>query len=60
MVSKVVFLIMAWSSFEHVLAAGSNGVAELFSMVSPNLFQIRVIDNTSGEKTAIGSGFQID
>ena len=51
---------MAWSSFEHVLAAGSNGVAELFSMVSPNLFQIRVIDNTSGEKTAIGSGFQID
>jgi len=60
MVSKVVVLVMAWSSFEHVLAAGSNGVAELFSMISPNLFQIRVIDNTSGEKTAIGSGFQID
>ena len=32
---------------------------EIFKQLAPSLYQIRLIDNASGEKSAIGSGFQI-
>lgn len=32
---------------------------EIFKQLAPSLYQIRLIDNTSGEKSSIGSGFQI-
>ena len=32
---------------------------QIFKKLAPSLFQIRLIDNASGEKSSIGSGFQI-
>ncbi len=32
---------------------------EIFKQLAPSLYQIRLIDHASGEKSAIGSGFQI-
>ena len=32
---------------------------EIFKQLAPSLYQIRLIDNASGEKSSIGSGFQI-
>mgnify|MGYP001154024633 CR=1 FL=1 len=31
----------------------------IFKQLAPSLYQIRLIDNASGEKSSIGSGFQI-
>ena len=33
---------------------------QIFKKLAPSLFQIRLIDNASGEKSSIGSGFQIN
>ena len=57
---RICLLFVAWLPFETVHAAMANDVAGLFSAVRTSLYQIRVVDNSSGEKTAIGSGFQID
>ena len=32
---------------------------EIFKQLAPSLYQIRLIDNASGEKSSIGTGFQI-
>lgn len=41
------------------LVATENAKA-LFAEFAPSLYQIRLIENASGEKSSIGSGFQID
>ena len=47
-----------------LLCLSTNGFAteqaeEIFKQLAPSLYQIRLIDKTSGEKSSIGSGFQI-
>ncbi len=32
---------------------------EIFAQLTPSLYQIKLIDKASGEKSSIGSGFQI-
>ncbi|NQY62346.1 MAG: trypsin-like peptidase domain-containing protein [Alteromonadaceae bacterium] len=48
-----------------LLCISTNGFAteqaeEIFKQLAPSLYQIRLIDKTSGEKSSIGSGFQIN
>ena len=41
-------------------ATTAGHASELFSVFQERVFQIRVIDKSSGKKSAIGSGFSID
>lgn len=41
------------------LAIANEQAEEIFKQLAPSLYQIRLIDNASGEKSSIGSGFQI-
>lgn len=38
---------------------GSEQAEEIFAQLTPSLYQIKLIDKASGEKSSIGSGFQI-
>jgi len=56
----IILCLLACSSPCAVGAAEPSAKAEqLFASLSPALFQIRLIENKSQEKSAIGSGFQI-
>ncbi|MGL1957316.1 MAG: S1C family serine protease [Colwellia sp.] len=49
-----VFILLSNSSFAVEQAE------QLFEQLTPSLYQIRLIDKASGEKSSIGSGFQIN
>ena len=49
----LVFIVLSSSSFAEEQAE------QLFNQLKPSLFQIKLIDKASGEKSSIGSGFQI-
>ena len=42
-----------------IFANATEQAEEIFKKLAPSLYQIRLIDKTSGEKSSIGSGFQI-
>ncbi len=42
-----------------MIAQATEQAEEIFKQLAPSLYQIRLIDKTSGEKSSIGSGFQI-
>ncbi|MDQ6979685.1 MAG: serine protease [Mariprofundaceae bacterium] len=52
-------LLASVSPCTVVFAEPSAKAGQLFSSLSPALFQIRLIENKSQEKSSIGSGFQI-
>lgn len=49
----LVFIVLSSSSF------ASEQAEQLFNQLKPSLYQIKLIDKASGEKSSIGSGFQI-
>jgi len=49
----LVFIVLSTSSF------ASEQAEQLFNQLKPSLYQIKLIDKASGEKSSIGSGFQI-
>jgi|TARA_B110000114_G_scaffold177676_1_gene209734 hypothetical protein len=51
-------LVLASSLFSHISVAVEQA-EEIFKQLAPSLYQIRLIDKASGEKSSIGSGFQI-
>jgi len=51
----VVFLLLMSCS----KAFATEQAEEIFKQLAPSLYQIRLIDSASGEKSSIGSGFQI-
>lgn len=50
---SLVLLILSSSSY------ATEQAKQLFNQLKPSLYQIRLIDKASGEKSSIGSGFQI-
>ncbi len=48
-------LLIAFSS----ISAADEQAEAIFKQLAPSLYQIRLIDKASGEKSSIGSGFQI-
>lgn len=48
-------LIFCISNFSY----GVEQAEEIFKQLAPSVYQIRLIDNASGEKSSIGTGFQI-
>ena len=54
---KVIFalLLMCLSTYSIAVEQAE----EIFKQLAPSLYQIRLIDKASGEKSSIGSGFQI-
>lgn len=55
-VRQIPILIMLLSSFDNYAAEQAK---EIFAQLTPSLYQIKLIDKASGEKSSIGSGFQI-
>jgi hypothetical protein len=53
---KYLVLVFCLFSFQSV---GDEQAEQIFQSLAPSLYQIRIIDKASGEKSAIGSGFQI-
>ena len=51
----ITLLLIATSMVTHA----TEQAEEIFKQLAPSLYQIRLIDKTSGEKSSIGSGFQI-
>jgi serine protease Do len=49
----LVFIVLSSSSF------AAEQAEQLFKQLQPSLYQIKLIDKASGEKSSIGSGFQI-
>ncbi len=49
----LVFILLSSSSF------ATEQAEQLFNQLKPSLYQIKLIDKASGEKSSIGSGFQI-
>lgn len=49
-------LIILLSSF---ISGAAEQAEEIFAQLTPSLYQIKLIDKASGEKSSIGSGFQI-
>lgn len=47
------------SFFIHNQVMAINNVESIFKQLAPSLYQIKLIDIASGEKSSIGSGFQI-
>lgn len=57
-----VFFSLIFLLLSMVLSNSSYGVEQaeqLFNQLKPSLYQIKLIDKASGEKSSIGSGFQI-
>ena len=54
---KACFLLFLF--FSSFLASATEQAEEIFKQLAPSLYQIRLIDKASGEKSSIGSGFQI-
>ncbi len=53
-------MISVWLLLSVVLTAQANEAERLFNTLKPALYQIRLIEQASGSKSSIGSGFQID
>lgn len=51
----ITLLLISISSLSYAVEQAE----EIFKQLAPSLYQIRLIDKTSGEKSSIGSGFQI-
>jgi len=51
----ITLLLLILSSLSYA----TEQAEEIFKKLAPSLYQIRLIDNASGEKSSIGSGFQI-
>jgi serine protease Do len=49
----LVFIVLSSNSF------ATEQAEQLFNQLKPSLYQIKLIDKASGEKSSIGSGFQI-
>ena len=49
----LVFIVLSINSY------ASEEAEQLFNQLKPSLYQIKLIDKASGEKSSIGSGFQI-
>jgi len=49
----LVFILLSHSAF------ATEQAEEIFAQLTPSLYQIKLIDKASGEKSSIGSGFQI-
>ncbi len=52
------FLIMVIILLSQIVSANEQA-EEIFAQLTPSLYQIKLIDKASGEKSSIGSGFQI-
>ena len=52
-ITTLIFLLLSFTSYAEDQAE------QLFHQLAPSLYQIRLIDRASGEKSSIGSGFQI-
>ncbi|MEW6983523.1 serine protease [Colwelliaceae bacterium 6471] len=52
------FLVLLLMSLSCSLSA-TEQAEEIFKQLAPSLYQIKLIDQASGEKSSIGSGFQI-
>jgi serine protease Do len=52
----VIPLILLFISF---FSNSTEQAEQIFHQLAPSLYQIRLIDNASGEKSSIGSGFQV-
>lgn len=50
---SLVFILLSSSSY------ATEQAEQLFNQLKPSLYQIKLIDKASGEKSSIGSGFQI-
>lgn len=55
MKSIFALLLMCFSTLSFAVEQAE----EIFKQLAPSLYQIRLIDKASGEKSSIGSGFQI-
>jgi hypothetical protein len=53
---KTFTLVLLFSSF---ISHAVEQAEEIFAQLTPSLYQIKLIDKASGEKSSIGSGFQI-
>ncbi|WP_206486270.1 serine protease [Thalassotalea sp. G2M2-11] len=51
--------IGVWLIIISSIASAAEQAETLFKQLAPSLYQIRLIDKASGEKSSIGSGFQI-
>lgn len=51
--------LLLTSNLFHFSALAENNVESIFKQLAPSLYQIKLIDIASGEKSSIGSGFQI-
>jgi hypothetical protein len=49
----LVFILLSYNSY------ATEQAEQLFNQLKPSLYQIKLIDKASGEKSSIGSGFQI-
>ena len=54
----ITLLLLGLSSLTN-LSYATEQAEEIFKKLAPSLYQIRLIDHASGEKSSIGSGFQI-
>jgi len=54
---KVLFALIFIILTSNIYA--SEQAEQLFNQLKPSLYQIKLIDKASGEKSSIGSGFQI-
>jgi len=55
----ITLILVLISSLFSSLSFSLEQAEEIFKQLAPSLYQIRLIDKSSGEKSSIGSGFQI-
>ena len=55
----ITLLLVLASNFISNISFAVEQAEEIFKQLAPSLYQIRLIDKASGEKSSIGSGFQI-
>ena len=55
----ITLLLLIISSISSNISFAVEQAEEIFKQLAPSLYQIRLIDLASGEKSSIGSGFQI-
>ena len=53
-------LLLCALCWQHAAAAATGRAADLFAVHADAVVQVRVIDRASGDKSGIGSGFQVD
>ncbi len=55
----ITLILVLTSAFISNICFAVEQAQEIFKQLAPSLYQIRLIDKASGEKSSIGSGFQI-